>query len=129
VVHRASRQQDRPHHHRGVITNEFTVPTANSAPQAIAAGPDGALWFSEDNGNNIGRIATAGAITETAIPTARSFPAGIAAGPDGALWFVEQTGNKIGRIGLPTYSLTVSAAQPEAGTVTGGSPSLPAVSS
>ena len=39
--------------------------------------------------NQIGRITTAGVITEFPIPTAGSGPAGIAAGPDGNLWFTE----------------------------------------
>src|SRR5437762_12516146 len=43
---------------------EYTLPSANSQPFGIAAGPDGALWFGEGNGNNIGRITTAGNITE-----------------------------------------------------------------
>ena len=46
-----------------------------ASPGAITAGPDGALWFTGDNiGSNgvnglIGRITTAGAITEFPIPT------------------------------------------------------------
>ena len=40
--------------------NEFTVTTAGSEPYGIAAGPDGNLWFTEENGNKIGRITTAG---------------------------------------------------------------------
>ena len=43
---------------------EFPVPTAESGPQGIAAGPDGALWFTEMEGGNVGRITTAGTITE-----------------------------------------------------------------
>src|SRR4029077_187725 len=39
----------------GMIT-EFPIPTANGEPLGIAAGPDGALWFTESNGNKIGRI-------------------------------------------------------------------------
>jgi len=35
---------------------EFLVPTANSGPCGITAGPDGALWFTEELGNKIGRI-------------------------------------------------------------------------
>jgi len=77
---------------------EFAVPTASSGPSGIAAGPDGALWFTELSANKIGRITTGGAVTEFAVPTASSFPEGIAAGPDGALWFTEANGNKIGRI-------------------------------
>src|SRR5206468_2298578 len=82
----------------GVVT-EFTVPTAGSDPGDIVAGPDGALWFTEVNGNKIGRNTTAGVITEFPVPTAGSGPSGIAAGPDGAIWFTEPSG-KIGRISL-----------------------------
>jgi len=56
------------------------------------------LWFTEASGNNIGRITTAGAITEYPIPTTGAYPIGITAGPDGALWFTEESGNNIGRI-------------------------------
>ena len=44
--------------------SEFALPNAGSNPYGIAAGPDGALWFTQYNGNRIGRITTAGAITE-----------------------------------------------------------------
>jgi streptogramin lyase len=76
---------------------EFPLPTAGSPPTSIVAGPDGALWFTEYDGHKIGRITTAGLITEFAIPHFAS-PAGIVAGPDGNLWFAENDGNSIGRI-------------------------------
>ena len=82
---------------RGTIT-EFPIPTADSAPYGIAAGPDGNLWFTEISGNNIGRITPAGTSPSSPIPTADSAPYGIAAGPDGNLWFTEISGNNIGRI-------------------------------
>ncbi len=68
-------------------------------PRGIAAGPDGNLWFTEKVGNRIGRITTAGVVTEfsTGI-TASSGPFGIAAGPDGNLWFTQVDANQIGRI-------------------------------
>jgi hypothetical protein len=81
----------------GVVTGEFTVPTANSTPRGIVAGPDGNLWFTERNGQKIGRITTAGVLTEFALPTA-SGPFDIAAGSDGNLWFTEEAGNKVGQI-------------------------------
>jgi virginiamycin B lyase len=65
---------------------EFTIPTANSAPTGIVAGPDGALWFTESSSKKIGRVATDGTIAEFTIPTA-STPNQIAVGADGALWF------------------------------------------
>ncbi len=76
--------------------NEFPVPTAGSHPQSIAAGPDGALWFTEFETGRIGRITTAGAIAEFTVPTVGSNPFAITAGSDGALWFTEV--GKIGRI-------------------------------
>jgi virginiamycin B lyase len=35
---------------------EVPIPTGNTFPIGIAAGPDGALWFTECNGNAIGRL-------------------------------------------------------------------------
>src|SRR5881227_1886279 len=44
---------------------EFPVPTANSAPVGITSGPDGNMWFTEIQGNKIGRITSTGSITES----------------------------------------------------------------
>ena len=76
---------------------EFSIPTAESGPSGIVAGPDGNLWFTENQRNQIGRITPAGVITEFPIPTQGGSPRGIAVGSDGSLWFTE-SGNKIGRI-------------------------------
>ena len=76
---------------------EFPVPTANSGPYGITAGPDGNLWFTESGGGQIGRITPAAhAITEFPIPTANAGPRGITAGPDGNLWFTEYTATRSG---------------------------------
>ncbi len=105
----------------GVFT-EFALPavpppaaspagTAGTTPDptAITAGPDGALWFTGILGV-IGRITTAGVVTEFAVPavpppagskpgTASTpvTPTAIAAGSDGALWFTGVPG-EVGRI-------------------------------
>ena len=76
---------------------EFPIPTVDSQANAITSGPDGNLWFTETDGNNIGRITTVGAITEFLIPTVNSQPGGITSNPDGNLWFTEENG-KIGQI-------------------------------
>ncbi len=47
----------------GTITS-FSLPTAASHPEGITKGPDGNLWFTEYNGNQIGRITPGGTITE-----------------------------------------------------------------
>ena len=68
--------------------SEFPIPTSNSQPMNITAGPDGNLWFTERAGNKIGRITTAGTITEFA--SVATAPDGITKGPDGNLWFAAQ---------------------------------------
>ena len=80
---------------------QFPLPTANSNPLSITAGPDGALWFTEASLGvvaKIGRITTTGVLSEYPLPDLLSYPTYITAGPDGALWFIEEYVNKIGRI-------------------------------
>jgi len=64
----------------------------------ITTGPDGALWFTEPDANEIGRMTTGGGLTVYPLPAAGSLPTGIAAGSDGALWFTEPGISEIGRI-------------------------------
>ena len=78
----------------------------------IARGPDGNLWFTEFSGQLIGRMSTAGVLTEFATPD-NTFPAGIAAGADGNLWFQNQDiGGSVGRItpagGIDIFSAGLS---------------------
>src|SRR5262249_57136229 len=70
---------------------EYPIPSRASFAQGIAAGPDGALWFTDGFAGMIGRIpasATPGNPQGTAfsIPTPNSQPIHITVGPDGALW-------------------------------------------
>ena len=81
------------------------VPFAGSAQWGIAAGPDGAMWLTEFQGEKIGRITMKGDIPEFSTPGAAAVPAGIAVGADGAMWFAEQgtawifkVGNENGRL-------------------------------
>ena len=78
---------------------EFPLPVAGSSPQAIVAGPDGALWFTEAGDETgtpnavpakVGRITVGGAISEFAIPVTPNAGAtggAMTLGSDGALWF------------------------------------------
>ena len=81
---------------QAVSFTAYAVPTSNAQPFGITTGPDGALWFTEQIGNKIGRISTAGEITEYPVPD--GFLVGITAGPDGALWFGDAANRKVGRI-------------------------------
>ncbi len=87
---------------QAITINEYTIPTADSRPFQIIAGPDGNMWFTELTGGKIGRITTSGVISEFSLPNHFCQPEWIAAGPDGNLWFTEScpppTGHRIGRI-------------------------------
>jgi virginiamycin B lyase len=69
------------------------------SPGQMVRGPDGNLWFVEQNNSEIGRInIPAFTITMFQTPSPGAAPRGITVGPDGALWFTEQNLNRIGRI-------------------------------
>jgi streptogramin lyase len=97
----------------GTAITEFSIPTLGSQPDAIAAGPDGNLWFTEFSGNQIGRITPAGMITEFPVTTGDT-PSGIAAGADGNMWFIESRPRLIGQINPATGAMTF-ASQPLTG--------------
>jgi virginiamycin B lyase len=84
------------------------LPTAATIdrPWGITAGHDGALWFTELDGNRIGRITVGGVIQEFPIPTPRSGPVGIVWGPDNAVWFTEAYADQIGRLDPATGHIT-----------------------
>jgi streptogramin lyase len=93
--------------------SEFAIPTTAGTPLEITAGSDGAMWFTEQAGNKIGRITTGGVFTE--YPVAGG-PSGIVSGPDGNLWFTENTAGKIGKIttigAVTEYALPSAGSQP-----------------
>jgi virginiamycin B lyase len=68
--------------------NEFALPTPNSAPNYIAAGPDGNVWFTETNHSVLGRITPAGQITEVPLP---AVVGNFIFGPDGNIWLSTST--------------------------------------
>lgn len=85
--------------------SEFPIRRGESGPNAITAGGEGNVWFTEYFGDQIGRITPNGQITEFAVPTPNAGLKGIAPGPEGDLWFTEEAANKIGRI-TPSGQIT-----------------------
>jgi virginiamycin B lyase len=103
-------------------TVTITAHTASGGPAGITTGPDGALWFTENAGNKIGRMTTNGMFTEYEVPTPSSGVDSISMGPDGALWFTEHPRNNIGRItpnGVFTEYVIPTAASGPAGITAG----------
>ena len=76
----------------------FPIPTPNAGPWCLTLGPDGNLWFTELEGNKIGKVTPKGDITEFPVPLKKSGPYSIVTGSDGALWFTEYNRHHIGRI-------------------------------
>src|SRR4051812_884867 len=100
-----------------VITN-FALKTI---PDDIAAGPDGALWFTTTpfSGHNgaIQRMTTGGVVTATYTNAKIRSPHSIATGSDGAVWFINGEGDNgpIGRIttaGVVTTYTSATLARP-----------------
>lgn len=86
----------------GKIT-EFSLNSIGfGAPYLIAAGNDGALWFTVQESNQIGRITTGGSATEYAIPGCGSqcsvAPGGITAGVGRTIWFTNIMGNQVDKL-------------------------------
>ena len=68
-------------------------------PWGIVGGPDGNLWLTCSNSNQVKRISPAGAVVGTFnLAHSNSSPAGITTGPDGNLWFAEYDGNRMAKI-------------------------------
>ena len=83
-----------------MITEYTTGLGPGNMPTAIAAGPDGNLWFTDSLANAIGRVTPSGQITEYPNGLGRSNgPTAIAPGADGDMWFADTGADAIGRIG------------------------------
>ena len=80
------------------VSFEYSVPTANANPLAIAAGADGFLYFTENAASKIGRLSTGGSFTELATKTAAALPTGITLGPNGSMWWAQPGAHSIATV-------------------------------
>lgn len=80
----------------GTFTSLYPVASPGGVDRAIIAGPDGALWFGDTGA--IGRITTAGTVTDDALPVGFGEASRLAVGPDGAIWFTDNSANTIDRL-------------------------------
>src|SRR5437762_14186567 len=80
-----------------VSIKEWDVPTKGAHPHDPAVGMDGALWFTEQMQNKIGRVEpSTGAFKEFPLKVDNSGPHGLVADSEDNIWF---TGNFKGYIG------------------------------
>lgn len=82
----------------GSTIYEWNIPTLGSEPYELAVDSEGQVWFTEYQGNKIGRFKNP-VFVEFELPGSR--PMGIAIDKNVSfpnVWFTEFTGNKIGKI-------------------------------
>jgi streptogramin lyase len=79
---------------RAVTIDEFPAP---GGPFGISSGPDGNIWFTQLELDQVGRMSTAGMILGETQATG-SGVGDIIAGPDGNLWFTELDSDSVGRV-------------------------------
>ena len=87
MVHRGCRRPDRADHDR---RHDYRIPDPDRRQPTVRdhrGTGRRALVHRDCNGDKIGRITTAGTVTEYRASSRSLIGGGIAAGPDGALWF------------------------------------------
>jgi streptogramin lyase len=88
---------------------QYPIPTYNSAPGPIAAGPDGNYWFFEEAADQFGVInPSTGHITEIPLLSISSPQVeGITAGPNGYVWFTVSNTSQIGALNTANDQITL----------------------
>ena len=74
------------------------------SPTAIAAAPDGTIWFTIDLAAAIGRVRN-GEIERLPLPRNNVEPIGLGVGPDGSAWYTDNSARAISRI-TPTGEIS-----------------------
>ena len=88
----------------GAVAHQYSTGlTSNAHLEGIVTAPDGNFWFTEWNATNIGKITTAGTITE--YPTGTIDNWGIVVGGDGNLWFCARGASEIVEVNLSNDTL------------------------
>src|SRR5215472_14483749 len=90
-----------------VAIKEWDVPTKGAHPHDPAVGADGALWFTEQMQNKIGRVdATTGEFKEFPLKVKDSGPHGLVADREGNIWFTGNFAHYIGKLDPKTGAVT-----------------------
>lgn len=90
-----------------VQIKEYEVPTANSRPHDPALAPDGALWYTGQGANKLGRLdPRTGSFKEYPLKTAGSGPHGLVADKEGNIWFTAISGGYVGKLDPKSGEIT-----------------------
>jgi virginiamycin B lyase len=86
-----------------VSFHEWQVPTAGSRPHDPLATPDGAIWYTGQMANTLGRLDPAtGTIKEYLLPEPNSGPHALTDDTRGHIWFTANFAGYIGELNPPT---------------------------
>lgn len=86
---------------------EWELPIPNSRPHDPAVGPDGALWYTAQEANAIGRLdPSTGSIRQFALTTPHSGPHGLVADREGNIWFTANSAGYLGKLDPRSGSVT-----------------------
>jgi len=80
----------------GVFTRH-QIESARGGPYGVAVAPDGTIWATLQNGNQLLQLAADGTSRTFDLPRGGAVPTDIAVGPDGSVWFLQFRANRIGR--------------------------------
>jgi len=83
---------------------EYRMLQPLDSPTAIAAAPDGTIWFTIDLAAAIGRVRN-GEIERLPLPRNNVEPIGLGVGPDGSAWYTDNSARAISRI-TPTGEIS-----------------------
>lgn len=85
---------------------EYDVPTKDAHPHDPALGNDGALWYTEQRADKLGRLDPATGQTKEYPLRAGSGPHGLVSDAEGNIWFTAQGGGYIGKLDPKTGHVT-----------------------
>ncbi|HEV8658038.1 MAG TPA: lyase [Thermoanaerobaculia bacterium] len=90
-----------------VSIHEYDLPTPSSRPHDPAVGADGALWYTAQQANAIGRLDPAtGEVKQFPLKTAHSGPHGLVSDAAGNIWFTANYAAYIGKLDPKTGNVT-----------------------
>src|SRR5262245_63136474 len=76
---------------------EYRMSEPHDSPIAIAAGPDGSIWFTIDHADAIGRVRE-GRVERLPTSSRNIEPMGLAVAADGSAWYTDLAQRAIARI-------------------------------
>lgn len=90
-----------------VAFNEWTIPTHNSMAHDPLAAPDGSVWYTGFQTNQVGRLdPQTGEFKEYPLKTPDSKPHGLVADKEGNIWFTAEWAGYLGKLDPRTGEIT-----------------------